>query len=278
MIRRPPRSTLFPYTPLFRSVRAERRERLLLGQRKRLRELPPVLRHPHPLPAPARGGLDDHGEAELLGELEPGVRVLHRTGRPGHGGHLEPLGELARRGLVAHLADLLPRRADEGDVRRAYDVGEFGVLGEKAVAGVEGVRARDLGRGDDARNVQVAVARRRPPDAHVVVGEAGVEAVAIRLGVHGHRLDRQLLARTDHPQGDLPAVGDQHLLEHQGVMSPRRPAAVVVPPNDWLCPEATPATFSANPSGTVPKKMPLSELTMPCCYHWSTDWSKLANP
>src|SRR5256886_14301690 len=29
-----------------------------------------------------------------------------------------------------------------------------------------------LGRGDDARNVEIAVARRRPPDAHVVVGEA----------------------------------------------------------------------------------------------------------
>src|SRR5207237_6698063 len=111
-----------------------------------------------------------------------------------------------RRRLVAHLADLLPRRADEGDVRRAYDVGELRVLGEKAVARVQGVRARDLGRGDDARNVEVAVARRRPPDAHVVVGEARVEAVAIRLGVHGHRLDSQLLARTDHPQGDLPAV------------------------------------------------------------------------
>src|SRR5205807_10465730 len=95
----------------------------------------------------------------------------------------------------------------------------------------------------EPRYVPVAVASRRPPDAYIVVAEARVQAVAIRLGVDPHRLDGQLLARTDHPQGDLPAVGDQYLLEHQGVMSPRRPAAAVVPPNDWLSPESTPDTF-----------------------------------
>src|SRR3712207_8624902 len=35
MIRRPPRSTLFPYTTLFRSVGADRRERFFSGDRRR---------------------------------------------------------------------------------------------------------------------------------------------------------------------------------------------------------------------------------------------------
>jgi len=34
-------------------------------------------------------------------------------------------------------------------------------------------------------------------------------------------------------------------------MSPRSPAAVVAPPNDWLSPESTPETFSANSLGFV---------------------------
>src|SRR5436309_2565363 len=105
------------------------------------------------------------------------------------------------------------------------------------------------GRGDDARDVQVAVARRGAADAHVVVREPGVQAVAVRLGVHRDGLDPQLLARTDHPQGDLPAVRDQHLLEHQGSMSPRRPAAAVLPPKARLSPDSTPDTLSANSLG-----------------------------
>src|SRR3989475_11386980 len=104
MIRRPPRSTLFPYTTLFRSahdleldvarpgevlldvvlVRAERGERLLLGEREGLRELLRVGRYPHPLAAPAGRGLDDHGKADRLGELHPFVPVANRPGRARH--------------------------------------------------------------------------------------------------------------------------------------------------------------------------------------------------
>src|SRR5256885_5492125 len=40
MIRRPPRSTLFPYTTLFRSLEAERHARRVLGQAERPAELP----------------------------------------------------------------------------------------------------------------------------------------------------------------------------------------------------------------------------------------------
>src|SRR5256885_9310442 len=42
MIRRPPRSTLFPYTTLFRSVRRHEQARVPLQRQVRRRELPPV--------------------------------------------------------------------------------------------------------------------------------------------------------------------------------------------------------------------------------------------
>src|SRR2546422_3065960 len=51
MIRRPPRSTLFPYTTLFRSLGVRRRLRLLEGVRARLE--PPRLRERQDLDDPA---------------------------------------------------------------------------------------------------------------------------------------------------------------------------------------------------------------------------------
>src|SRR5437667_399814 len=62
------------------------------------------------------------------------------------------------------------------------------------------------------------------------------------------RLDAQLLARADHPQGDLPAVRDQHFLEHQGVSS-IAPAASA-PPSRFPD-ESTPDTLRANSLGFV---------------------------
>jgi len=108
------------------------------------------------------------------------------------------------------------------------------------------VRARDLGGRDETRDVQVAVAARRPPDADVVIGEADVQALAVGLGVHRDRRDPELLACPDDPQGDLPAVRDQHFLEHQGVSSIA--PAWSAPPSRFPD-ESTPDTFRANSLG-----------------------------
>src|SRR4029077_908198 len=116
---------------------------------------------------------------------------------------------------------------------------------------MNGVRPGDFRGRDDPGDVEIAVAGGRAADADVVIRKAGVQAVPVGLGVHGDRRNPQLLARTDHPQGDLPAVRDQDLLEHQGVMSPRSPAAADITPNDWLSPESTPDTLSANSLGFV---------------------------
>src|SRR5690606_29324540 len=58
------------------------------------------------------------------------------------------------------------------------------------------------------------VARRRRPDAHALVGEADMHRVGVGGGMDGDRLDSQLLAGAQHPQGDFAAIGDQDLLEH----------------------------------------------------------------
>src|SRR2546430_13993315 len=77
MIRRPPRSPLLPYPPLFRSPRRPARRRAL----RRLRHLPP-----RAVP-PARGG-----HAVLAALLPAGDRGLHRAlARPGGAGRGLPL-------------------------------------------------------------------------------------------------------------------------------------------------------------------------------------------
>src|SRR5207249_9114795 len=122
--------------------------------------------------ASAGGSLDDHRKADLLGRLERVVEALDRPRRARHRGDLELLGDLPRGGFVAHLADLLRGGPDEGDVGRPDDLRELGVFREEAVARVDGVGTGDFGRGDDAGDVEVAVAARRLADAPVVAGDA----------------------------------------------------------------------------------------------------------
>ena len=168
-----------------------------------------------PFPPPPAAALMITGKPISRANAERLVHVLHRAGRARNDRHADVGHRFARRGLVAHQADLLRRGTDERDVRRGARLRELRVLGEKAVAGMDRVRARDLGGRDQARDLEIRLARRRRPDAHVVVGEADVERLAIGLRVDGHRLNAELAARADDSKRDLAAIGDQNFLEHQ---------------------------------------------------------------
>jgi hypothetical protein len=47
--------------------------------------------------------------------------------------------------------------ADPGDAMRFDDLGEAGVFGQEAIAGVDRIRPGDLGRADDGGDVEIAV-------------------------------------------------------------------------------------------------------------------------
>src|SRR3712207_7946274 len=86
MIRRPPRSTLFPYTTLFRSLPAERL--------RRLAPRPDIDRH-------LRLG---RAEARTRADVEPGDRAHLVRRAPGHGRSEEHTSELkSRQYLVCRL-------------------------------------------------------------------------------------------------------------------------------------------------------------------------------
>ena len=68
--------------------------------------------------------------------------------RARHDRDAEPLGRALGLDLVAHDADVLGARADEGELVRLEDLGEAGVLGQEAVAGMHRVGAGDLAGGE----------------------------------------------------------------------------------------------------------------------------------
>ena len=104
-------------------VVAERGLRLAARRLDRAVELRGGADDSHPAPAPARGGLDENGEAERR-------RVALVEDRHARLARDAPGGE-----LVAARAQGLRRWADEDQARRLDRLCEVGVLGEEAVPG-----------------------------------------------------------------------------------------------------------------------------------------------
>ncbi len=163
----------------------------------------------HSAAAAAGHGLDHHRVADFLGGLERllfGLDDVLRSGRDRHAGLA---GQLAAQGLVLQRIHRVGLRANEADVAVLADLGEVGVLGEEPVAGVNGIDVRNLGGADDAVDPQVTLSAGRAADADGFVRHLGVHGVRVRLRVHRHGADVQLLAGANDPDGDLPAIGYQ---------------------------------------------------------------------
>jgi len=104
--------------------------------------------------------------------------------------------------------------SDEGIAVRRHDLGEPGVLGEKAVARMNRLGAGDLAGGDDRGDVEIALGRGRRADAHALVGQAHVHGAGVGFRVHGDGGDSHFLAGAVNAKRDLAAVGDEDLVEH----------------------------------------------------------------
>jgi len=85
--------------------------------------------------------------------------AAQRAFTAGHHRRARLLGHGPRLSLVAHQPDGLGRRSDEGDAAGTADLGEGRILREQTVAGVDGLAIGDRGRRDDARDIEVALAR-----------------------------------------------------------------------------------------------------------------------
>ena len=109
----------------------------------------------------------------------------------------------------------LTRRPDEHDPRRLQSCGEFGVLREESVAGVDGLRPGATGRIDNRLDVQIALPRRCGTDAHRDVSLGDVTGTCVGVAEYGDRADAHVAQRADHAHGDFATVGDEHGMNHR---------------------------------------------------------------
>ena len=165
----------------------------------------------HAAAAAAERGLDRDGHAVLLGERDDLVGVLDRFRGAGHQRRLGPRSDVARGDLVAEVADRLRAGADPDQPGVDDRLREIGVLGKESVARVDRVGAGLRGRVEQLAEVQVGLGRRLAAERERLVGEPDVRRVGVGFGVHRHAGQPGVLGCPDHPDGDLPAIGDQHL-------------------------------------------------------------------
>ncbi len=116
--------------------------------------------------------------------------------------------------LVAHETDGLRARTDEDETGALHPLGEIRVLGQEAVARVDGHGVGHLGRADDGRDIEITVAGRRRSDTDGLVGQQDVLQVPVRLGMDRDGADAELAAGAQDPERDLAPVGDENLLDH----------------------------------------------------------------
>ncbi len=167
----------------------------------------------HALAAAAGRRLEHHRVADPLGEprrlVEAGQRLVAA------GDHRHPSGAHppAALDLRPHGRHRRRRRADEHQAGIGAHRGELGVLGQEAVAGVDGVGA-DLARQlDDRLGAQVALGRGGGADRMGLVGQHHRQAAAVGLRVDHRAADPQLAQGAQDAHRDLAPVGDQDLAQ-----------------------------------------------------------------
>ncbi len=188
--------------------------RLPLGRRQRLTQLRLALDHLHALAAATGRGLEQHRVTDLGGFDAEGLQRLIVAVITGHQRHPGGVHQRLGRRLAAHGVNRAGRRADEdqpGGINRA---GKVGVLGEKAVAGVNRLSTGGLGRGDDRLNPQITLTRPRPTQVDRLIGAAHVQGVAVGIAVYRHSGDTQLARGAHDAAGNLAAVGNQQGINH----------------------------------------------------------------
>ena len=116
-------------------------------------------------------------------------------------------------GLVAEQLELVGSRPHEDQARVGASAREGRILRQEAVAGMDRVAARRLGRRDDAADIEIGGGALSlqglcfvdPPD---------VQRGGVVLGIDTDRDDAEFGGGLGDADGDLAAIGDQEFLEH----------------------------------------------------------------
>ena len=200
-----------------------------------------------PRPPPPNAALMATGSPCSFANATTSSEPATGSGVPATSGRTGAVRDVARGDLVAERTDRGGRGTDPGQPGVHDGLGELGVLGEEAVAGVDGVGAGARRDVEQLVDDEVGLAGRRAAEGVRLVGDLHVLGVAVRVGVDRDRADAGVLAGAGDPDGDLAAVGDEDLRERPGGVRARRR----LPRSSWSVRVRRPAPSSAvaEPSG-----------------------------
>jgi hypothetical protein len=165
----------------------------------------------------AERGLDGDGQAVLLGERHDLVRTRDRILGTRHERGARARGDVPRGDLVTEVADGLRLRADPDQAGVDHGLGEVRVLREESVARVHSVRAGPFRHVEKLVEGEIGVAGGGAAERERLVGQPDERCVTVWVRVHGHTRQAGVPARPDHPDGDLPAVGDEYLVQRNQI-------------------------------------------------------------
>ncbi len=115
-----------------------------------------------------------------------------------------------RLAFSTHGADGIGCRADENDAGRGAGFGETGILREKTVTRMNGLRAACLCGGNDLFSIEIRRTSGCRADGDGLVGQRHVHGVAVGIRIDRDGADAHLAGGADDPAGDFAAVGDQY--------------------------------------------------------------------
>src|SRR5215469_12121283 len=155
---------------------------------------------------------DDDGKADLTGHPRRRGGVVEGVAARRYG-HAVRGGQSPRLELRAHGSHRGRGWADEGYAGGLTRLGKLGSLGEKAVAGMDGLGSDVAGQLHDLVQLQVRLGGRRGADVVGLVCVPGVDRAPVGVWIDRHGLHTQLPAGAHDADRNLPAVGDQDLVE-----------------------------------------------------------------
>ena len=188
---------------------AERGHGLAHGRGVQVGHLVHAPRHLDATPATAIGRLDRDRQAVLFRKGQYLVGMVHRPGRAGHQRRTDLQCQLAGLHLVAQRGDGGRRRADPGETGIDHGLGEAGVLGQEAVAGVHGVGTAFPCDSQQLVDRQIGVGRAAAFQAPSLVRHAGVQCVEVGVGIDGDGLHAVVGTGACDPDCDFATVGNQ---------------------------------------------------------------------
>ncbi len=173
-----------------------------------------------PAAAATKRCLDGDRQTVLLGEGDGRLRRADRPFRAGHQRGPDLRSDPPGGDLVAKRADRPRRGTDPDQSGIGHRLGELGVLGQEPVAGMHRVRAGQPGGSEYLADVQIAGSRRVTAECERLVGKPHVRSVPIGFRVHGNTRESLVTTGPDDADGNLTAIGDQHLV-HESAPSRR---------------------------------------------------------